>query len=177
MSTLSGHAGNSTAVRSPAPVIRQLTPDQWQELKQIRLSALADAPQMFLSSFEVEKDYEDAQWELEFKRGDWYAGYVDGEPACMMGVTKEADAPVDECYIEYMWVLPRLRRYGVASLLLDEVLGNLRVAGCATVFLWVLTGNDAAARLYRGMGFDWTGVSQPLADRPGSFERQMNLSL
>lgn len=160
-----------------APLARQLTADQWPDLKQVRLTALADSPEMFLSNYEREVRYPDAIWENEFKRGDWYLGYVNGIAVSMMGITKEPDMPAYECYIEYMWVSPRFRQSGVARSLLEGVLTNLRDAGYTTVFLWVLTGNDIAAHLYERMGFAWTGLSQPLADRPGRFERQMRLSL
>lgn len=159
------------------PVVKQLTPDQWQELKRVRLAALADSPQMFLSSHAQEVNYPDAVWEHEFKRGDWYVGYAGRKAVCMLGVTKEPDMPSYECYIEYMWVSPQHRRSGVASSLVEGVLSNLRETGYKTVFLWVLSGNVAAARLYERLHFVWTGRRQPLADRPGRFEEQMKLSL
>ena len=185
MATSPHHARGSSALsfsttglrRQSTVAVKQLTPDQWSELREIRLAALADSPQMFLSSYEREVDYAPAIWENEFKRGDWYAGYVGGTPVCMIGVTKEPDMPPDECYLEYMWVSPQFRGSGIARSLLEEVLGNLREAGYATVLLWVLSGNDIAAHLYERMGFDWTGRAQPLADRPGRCERQMRLGL
>ena len=65
---------------------------------------------MFLSSYELEKGYTDAKWENEFKRGDWYVGYVEGKPICVMGVTKWPGMAAYECYVEYMWVSPKFRR-------------------------------------------------------------------
>jgi ribosomal protein S18 acetylase RimI-like enzyme len=185
MHILSRHADSSTASRflnvaprqKSMPVIRQLTPDQWPDLRRIRLRALADSPQMFLSSYEQEVNYTSAKWENEFKRGDWYAGYLDGKPICMTGVTKDPEMRPSECYIEYMWVSPEFRRSGIARSLLGEVLSNLRDAGYSSVFLWVLNGNDVAAHLYERMGFAWTGLRQPLANRPGRFEHQMTRSL
>lgn len=168
---------NGAARRKSPAVVKQLTPDQWSELKDIRLTALADSPQMFLSSFDREKGYTRPRWETEFKRGDWYAGYAGGRPICIVGVTKETDTPADECFIEYMWVAPQYRRSGVARSLLEEVLSDLRDTGCKTVFLWILDGNDIAAHLYERLGFDWTGRVQPLADRPGRSELQMSLNL
>ena len=154
MRTSSRHASNmvsrifSVAPRQKsAPVVRQLTPDQWPELRQIRLTALVDSPDMFLSSYELEKGYTDAKWENEFKRGDWYAGYVEGKPICVMGVTKWPGMAAYECYVEYMWVSPNFRRSGVARSMLSAVLSNLRDAGYQTVFLWVLNGNDVAGHL------------------------------
>jgi ribosomal protein S18 acetylase RimI-like enzyme len=185
MGTSSRHArpGAPLSFRYPTtrqksmPVVRQLTPDQWQELRRIRLRALADSPHMFLSSHAQEVDYPDGKWELEFKRGDWYAGYAGRKPVCMLGVTKEPEMPPYECYLEYMWVSPQFRRSGVGRSLLEGVLSNLRETGYSTVFLWVLSGNDVAAHLYERMGFAGTGLSQPLADQPGRFENQMKLSL
>jgi ribosomal protein S18 acetylase RimI-like enzyme len=165
------------AARRKSLSVLQLTPDRWTELRDIRLAALADSPEMFLSRYDREKTYERPKWEHEFKRGDWYAGYAGDTAICMVGVTKEPDTPSYECFIEYMWVDPQYRGSGVARSLLEDVLSELRATGYKTVFLWILDGNDIAARLYDRLGFDWTGRVQPLEDRPGRSEHQMSLSL
>ena len=162
--------------RKVAAEVEQLSPDQWLLLRNLRLSALSDAPDMFLSTFDKERSLEQDDWEAEFKRGAWYVGTVEDQPIGLIGVTTE-DGLSPRHFIEYMWVSPEFRRFGVGRHLLKVVLDKLRLDGVRTVFLWVLDGNDAAAALYRQVGFDWTKISQPLAARPGRSEVQMMMRL
>jgi hypothetical protein len=73
-------------------------------------------------------------------------GFDAGRPVSLVGITREADMPMDECYLGYLWVDPQFRRQGTASGLIKDVLGRLKKSGVRTVFLWVLDGNDSAMR-------------------------------
>jgi ribosomal protein S18 acetylase RimI-like enzyme len=84
---------------------------------------------------------------------------------------------LDQCYLEYMWVAPKCRRSGLALRMLAVVLDRLRARGVRTVYLWVLDGNEPAARLYKSAGFVSTSLRQPLPADPGRSEEQMHLSL
>ena len=163
---------------SPAmPSIYRIVPREFEKLKRLRLRALKDSPDCFLSVHATEFDYAVQRWRAEFQRGDWYAGATGHEDVCLMGVTREPGTPEAECYIEYMWVARKFRRRGIGEHMLREVLGVLRDSGVKAVYLWVLDGNVAAAELYRKVGFGFTGVVQPLAERPGRSEQQMMLPL
>ena len=157
--------------------IVQLMPAEWEQLSILRLAALRDSPETFLSTYDRESAFKLEEWESEFKRGDWHAGRVGERFVSMMGVTREASMPFSQCYIEYMWVSPELRGLGVGRSMLAEVLAGLKRSGVETVFLWVLNGNDIAVRLYEGMGFAKMNESQPIPNRPGRSEERMVLSL
>jgi hypothetical protein len=62
-----------------------LTTDEWPTLQEIRLSALAESPQSFLSAYESEKAHDEVRWRAEVMRGEWAVGLVDGEPVSLMG--------------------------------------------------------------------------------------------
>jgi ribosomal protein S18 acetylase RimI-like enzyme len=159
------------------PKMTRLTDDQWSELREMRLSALSESPQMFLSTEKRERAYERAKWEEEFKRGDWYFGTIGDQVIGLIGVTREQDMPPDECYIEYMWVSPEFRRKGMGRHMLGALLDDLRVSGKRKVRLWVLDGNDTAVRLYERIGFVSTGEQQDIEERPGRTEARMVLHL
>lgn len=57
-------------------------------------------------------------------------------------------------HVKDLAVHPDCRGSGLGSLLLDRVLGVLRVADASAVKLEVRDGNDAALSLYRSRGFD-----------------------
>jgi ribosomal protein S18 acetylase RimI-like enzyme len=159
------------------PDIKQLSPDEWGVLRDIRLSALRESPHAFLSTYELEKRFDEYRWRAEFTRGNWHVGIVGGSRAGLVGATREPGAPVDECYLEYIWVSPEYRRGGVALSMLETVLGQLRDLGVRTAFLWVLDGNEAAVRLYHRAGFTSSNHRQPLAEHPGRTEERMQLRL
>jgi ribosomal protein S18 acetylase RimI-like enzyme len=159
------------------PDIKLLTPDEWLTLQEIRLSALRESPHAFLSTYALEKAYDESRWRAEFIRGDWHVGIVDGTPVSLIGITREPGASAHKCYLEYLWVSPEFRRTGVAFIMISAVLDRLKRAGEQTVFLWVLDDNDIAIHLYKRAGFVSSNRRQPLEAHPGHSEELMQLDL
>ena len=159
------------------PDIKLLAPHQWPTLRDIRLRALRDSPESFLSTVERETSYGEEQWRAEFARGEWNIGFLGAEDVSLLGVTRELDTPMSQCYLEYLWVAPSRRRSGLARQLLAVVLDRLQAVGVRTVFLWVLDGNEEAAQLYKSIGFVSTSHRQPLEADPDRSEERMQLNL
>ena len=159
------------------PDMVRLDPQGWRALRRLRLSALLDSPECFLSTHAKEAGFSAGQWRAEFVRGDWHVCAAGTAHVGLIGVTHEHDGPGSEQYIEYLWVAPSYRRQGIASAMLATVLGHLRTAGTRTALLWILDGNEAAMRLYQKAGFVPTGISQPIESRPGRREEKMRLTL
>ena len=157
--------------------IIRLTHEQWEDLRDIRLTALLDSPRAFLHKHKEERKYSPDRWQAEFGRGDWYVGLVDDERVSLVGTTRLPTTPADQCYLEYLWVSPDCRRKSVASEMITGVLGRLRTAGLRTAFLWVLDGNAAATELYKSLGFVSTNYRQPLPDEVNRSEELMELDL
>jgi ribosomal protein S18 acetylase RimI-like enzyme len=161
--------------------VKVLTPDDWRVLREIRLRALSESPEMFLSIYEQEEGYDEPKWQSEFMRGDWYVGMAasesPGKPVSVLGITREPDTPAHHCFLEYVWVAPGFRRRGLAFTMIGHVLGQLHSVGVRTVFLWVLDGNENATRLYKRIGFVGCHYSHPLEARPGRSEALMQMSL
>ena len=170
-------AAIDSATSAVTPSINRIASEDLTTLKRLRLRALKDSPDCFLSAHAIERNYLNKRWAAEFKRGDWYAGVSNGAEVALIGVTREPEMPESECFIEYMWVARSFRRQGVGQYMLEEVLGILRASGVKAVYLWVLDGNKPAAELYQKVGFAFTHVVQPLATRPGRSEHQMMLAL
>jgi ribosomal protein S18 acetylase RimI-like enzyme len=76
-----------------------------------------------------------------------------------------------------MWVSPPHRRAGIATELVDAVIGWAREAGATTVELWMTHGNDGARRLYEAAGFRVTGHHRPLPSDSSKDELRMRLVL
>jgi len=133
---------------------------EWVTLREVRLAALRESPDAFLSSHSEESAFEEQKWRAEFVRGEWTIEVRNDEPIALVGVTRERGTPPDECYLEYMWVSPGFRRCGVATDLIKTVLRHLLNRGFVTIWLWVLEGNEPARRLYEKCGFTSTGLTQ-----------------
>lgn len=157
--------------------IRPLAPGEWLKLRKIRLAALLESPDTFLSTYEAERLLGDDHWRAEFGRGDWHVGFADGEPIGLLGVTRDASTPADACFLGYLWVAPEHRRRGVALRMIKVILDRLPADGVRTVFLWVLDGNDLAIRVYERAGFVRTNYSEALEARPGRTEELLQLDL
>jgi ribosomal protein S18 acetylase RimI-like enzyme len=158
--------------------VKVLTEDEWPVLRDIRLSALEESPQAFLSSFGHEAAYDEGRWRSEFMRGEWLVVIAGDQVIGLLGATMEEPArPSHERYLEYLWVWPGARRSGVGSMLLRTVLDRLRDSGVRTVWLWILDGNDSALRLYQGFGFQSTNERQRLAADPARSEERLRLRL
>jgi RimJ/RimL family protein N-acetyltransferase len=163
------------------PDIRMLAPDEWRILRNVRLSALSESPQNFLTTYEREETFDEASWRAEFSRGDWYVGIAGGqsphEAVSLVGITREPDTPTHQRFLEYPWVMPEFRCRGIAFDMIKLVLDRLKGSGIRTVFLWVLDGNESAMRLYKRLGFVSCNHRQLLEALPGRSEELMKLDL
>jgi GNAT superfamily N-acetyltransferase len=155
-------------------VVRRLSASDWEELRDLRLAALADAPTAFDSTH---------QRESSFGQDDWLRRLT---PQSVTAVAYAADEAVglaggylngDVHELVSMWVRPSARGTGVAGRLVDEVRTWAAEQGGERLVLWVVEGNEAAERLYRRLGFAPTGVSAPVPGRPDETEHQLALSL
>jgi GNAT superfamily N-acetyltransferase len=64
--------------------------------------------------------------------------------------------------LRWFLVHPEARGCGLGRHLIDEALTFCRNAGCRSVYLWTVTGLDAAARLYVAAGFRKTETKPPV---------------
>jgi GNAT superfamily N-acetyltransferase len=161
-------------------MVRRLGPDDWQIGRQVRLTALAEAPYAFMSTLAREQQFDEKFWRqrLSSPAAATFLAWVDGEPAGT--ATGKIDDPGDEFTVPGswqlvgMWVDPRARGTGVAERLIHTVAGHARDHGATSVTLWVTEVNARARAFYQRMGFVATGARQPVReDEPEHWEQQM----
>ena len=161
-------------------VVRRVRPQDGALLKSVRLSALADSPAAFGSSYVAEVDHPDDHWRDRARLGaagescvTFFA--VVGESVIGLVSADRPDPAVPSADLNSMWVSPAHRGEGVAAALVTAVVDWAHETGLATVELWVTRGNDAAAGLYETAGFHSTGDYQPLPSDPCNDELRMRL--
>ncbi|WP_121254854.1 GNAT family N-acetyltransferase [Nocardioides ferulae] len=139
--------------------LRVLTPDDWRAWRELRLAALADAPDAFgsrLADWQGEGDREE-RWRdrLSIHGAHDVIASLDGTDAGMTtGVPTADDGTVE---LISMWVAPGARGRGVGDALIGEVERWGRSTSAAVLRLTVMDQNAAAAALYRRNGFEPTG--------------------
>jgi GNAT superfamily N-acetyltransferase len=153
-------------MRSPER-IRPVTREEWERVRDLRLRALADAPDAFGSTLERERSLGRPGWI------DWIEGW---EGATNVMFVAERDkgwigmavgsrtGDEDHAHLYGMWVDPMWRGTGVGARLVESVLRWARSWGARWVGLGVTEINDGAAGFYEHLGFADTGERYPLRE-------------
>jgi ribosomal protein S18 acetylase RimI-like enzyme len=160
----------------PPADVRRVTPDDWAELRDVRLAALADAPSAFASTYEREVAFDEAEWRRRIVASPWWLARTgDGPVGLVAGYRTDDDGALR--HLVSMWVHPTARGTGVATALVSAVCAWAVADGGRVVSLWVADGNDRARRFYERAGFTGTAERQPLPSNPQVGEERMELRL
>ncbi len=148
--------------------VRAIGADEWALARDLRLAALADAPDAFTSTLEGTRAIGDDEWRRRLAAADGsnevvLVAMVDGAPA---GLVRGAVGD-DGVEITAMWVAPGARRRGAGAALLDALAEWARSRGARSATLFVAVTNEAALALYRKAGFEPTGERGILREGSG----------
>ncbi|MFG3338524.1 GNAT family N-acetyltransferase [Glycomyces sp. NPDC048151] len=145
--------------------LRVLTEDDWRLWRELRLAALADAPDAFGSRLADWQNAAEEAWRsrLAMPGSRNLVAETDGRPAGMASGVPTGDPAARELIA--MWVHPQARGRGVADALIDAVASWARTEGAEQLRLTVYEHNTAAALLYRRNGF--TDIAPPGGAEPG----------
>jgi RimJ/RimL family protein N-acetyltransferase len=154
--------------------IRPATPDQWHTSRDLRLRALADAPDAFCSTLEREQAFDESTWRSRLDRAHTLFAW---EGTDAVGAATGKPDPHEEGGREIvgMWVDPAHRGRGVAAALIGELVAWARAEGSPSIALWVAEDNNPARRLYERCGFVATGERDVM--RPGVDQVRMRHAL
>ncbi len=154
--------------------IRRPGPDDWRQLRTIRLAALAEAPSAFGSTLAREFAFDEATWRSRLASTALHFADDDGQVVGLAAGFREPDGSIE---LVSMWVDPRYRGRGVGELLVRAIMAWAHGAGVSSISLWVTSSNDAARRLYERCGFRLTGETQPLPSDPSLGEQRLSAEL
>ena len=154
-------------------IVRGLTAQDWRQLRDARLAALAEAPYAFASTLAREEAFTDETWRERAGSGRTFGAWA-GEAITGLA-TGFPEEPGPGWHLVGMWVAPQHRGQGVADELVGAVCELARQSGAASVALWVTDVNDRARAFYRRLGFAPTGRRQLM--RPGEWEAELSLPI
>jgi len=140
-------------------------------LRELRLQAMADAPDAFGSTYERELARTVEDWHRWLSTG---ATFVVEDAHGARGIVAGRRDPTAASTVELMsmWVHPGIRGSGAGDALVAEVVAWARTEGAQVVRLQVVENNLRARRFYERHGFRLTGRTR-VRERDGQAEVQM----
>jgi ribosomal protein S18 acetylase RimI-like enzyme len=172
--------------------VRRLVADDWVQVRDARLAALAEAPHAFASTLERELAFTEDVWRSRAGSGRTFGAFDgsvivglatglppdDGPAGDRPAGDDPSDADGPAWQLVGMWVAPEWRGKGVADSLVAAVCDLARQSGAATVTLDVTVINGRARAFYRRLGFAPTGRRQLVRpDEPDHWEEELALRL
>jgi GNAT superfamily N-acetyltransferase len=138
--------------------IRRSGPDDWRDLRDIRLEALADTPDAYGSTYDETARWSDAQWRDAATNRLYYLADRDGRVVGMVSGGLN-DAHPGTRWLYGMYVTPSERGTGTAALLVEAIGKWATSEGVNEVFLHVTSSVPRARAFYEKIGFRPNGES------------------
>ena len=155
--------------------IRVVQDEEWERARDLRLRALADAPEAFARSLEEEERVTESAWRewiAPTDSGVWFVEATDDDEFVGMSVGA-LDESSRTAYLFGMWVEPERRRFGIGKSLVETVIEWGRARGAVRIELEVNELARPAVALYQACGFAPTGQSRPLPSDPSATALEM----
>jgi GNAT superfamily N-acetyltransferase len=159
-------------------LVRAVCPADWPTMRDIRLTALRDAPDAFAATHQEEAAFAEADWQARITGGGTFLAYLPevcaSEPVGMAAGFRPAPKVTE---LVAMYVRPPARGRGVGQALIEAVIDWAAKQHTSSVHLWVNETNSHARLLYERSGFMLTGDRQPLPANPSLIELAMTRTL
>ena len=156
-------------MNSAKAISRQLSPDEWEILRDIRLRSLQANPEAFGGKYEVESLFTEQEWRIWFIKMDVIVGFIDGRSAGMMTIEVLDGDHGATCWLGGCWVDPEFRGKKVFSQMFQYLDLFAYAKGWQRQGLGVWAHNDLAIKAYEALGFRVAGEKMPSTMQPGKF--------
>lgn len=147
-------------------IVRPTSEEDWEILKEIRLSSLLDAPTAFGLTRATAEAYSESQWRDRASGRSpavYLLAFADGAAVGMIGGFV---SPAQEYKLIAMWVKPSYRGTAAAARLVDSIKMRATAQGHQRVVLEVSPDNERAAGFYRKQGFSFLPEWETLESHP-----------
>jgi len=153
--------------------VTELLPADWQRLRSLRLQSLADSPQAYGASYEVEAELSQDAWLERMAKVRYFAASIEGNDCAIMSV-EELDGDFGaNIWLGGCWVNPDVRGTGVMKAMVDFIdsVAVDRNWQCQGLGVW--HDNLPAIAAYERLGFEAKGELQESSRKPGLFFQRM----
>lgn len=152
-------------------VLTRVEPEDWQRLREVRLAALAESPEMFGSTWAKEQAFDEPEWRRRAARPATFLASRGGVDVGIAGVYEFDDG----WWVAGMWLASAARGTGVVEPLIHACESVVQDAGATTVSLGVMEDNPRGRRAYLRLGYELTGEREHV--REGRHELFMSKAL
>lgn len=142
--------------------VRALGEDDWQQYRDIRLTALQESPEAFVATRAQEDAFDEQVWRDRMRRSRRLVAERDGSTIGIVSLGHgEADEPTSG-ELFGLWVAPQARGTGVAWKLVEAGADQARRDGLSHLRYWVDTDNGRAVAFASSFGFRPGGTRRPM---------------
>ena len=133
--------------------VEQLSPDQWQRAKKLRLASLRDSAHAFGGNLETESAQSESQWRAKFEKLSYIVASVDGSDSAIMTVENLVGDFGAKAWIGGCWSSPKHRGVGLLKAMMKYVDEHAHEKGWQRHGLGVWVDNQSAIAAYERLGF------------------------
>ena len=133
-----------------------ITDNEWEDLKEIRLSSLKDSPEAFGLKYEEAVNYTSKDWKniaSDHENLKFFIAYENDLAVGLIGGVFSNS----ECELVSMWVSPNFRGLDIGGKLIRILKEYALKHGYSSIVLKVSQENKSAYYLYKKCGFTITG--------------------
>jgi RimJ/RimL family protein N-acetyltransferase len=157
--------------------VRELTKQDAESLRELRLQALIESGESFRSSYEEERRRSTDDFEDMLKRGEGEPGrgilgaFRDEELVGMIGFNRAEEVQArHKAHVWGVYVVPAHRWQGIGRNLLNEAVARLRrLPGLEQIHLSVMTNNVGGRSLFTKLGFEPYGIERRAMKHRGRY--------
>jgi GNAT superfamily N-acetyltransferase len=153
--------------------VEELSPDDWQRLRDIRLAALRSDSHAFGGNLEAESAMTENEWRAKFEIFTGLVAMLDGVDIGFMSVENLAGDFGSTCWVGSCWVDPEFRKLGALRSLFQYVDDHAIERDWAIQGLGVWVDNYSAIAAYEKLGFVMMGEKQESTRKPGLYYQRM----
>ena len=149
----------------------------FERLKNLRLSALKDSPQAFGAKYADLKDRPDNYWLQLIRVSNWCLVSIDGLDVALLAVDRADKDRNSDCWLSSWWIAENYRGKGVSKLMAEWVYKLCQEKGWRKIGLGVWPDNKIAIAVYLKLGFELANGLMPSRSIPGLMYQPMYKSI
>jgi GNAT superfamily N-acetyltransferase len=154
-------------------VVREVTPDDWGSVRDIRLRSLLLDPEAFGARYEVEVTEDEAFWRAFIARQSVVVVERDNVAVAIATIENLDGDFGAACWLGGCWVATEERGHGHLRAIMDYIDEHASARSWSVQGLGVWIDNDVAIRAYESLGFVTVGEPQVSTRQPPRLYQRM----